>query len=724
MILVLVFPMCKTVENLPEQKMTMEKVKPTPPKARMSAHEMTMHGDRRVDNYYWMKLSDEQKNAETPDDQTKEVVDYLDAENEYTSKMTKHLEGFQDKLYDEIVGRIKQSDKSVPYYKNGYYYLTRYDEGKEYPIYGRKKSSLESPEELLLDVNALAEGFDYYAARGLSVSPNNEILGYGEDTLSRRIYTLKFKDLKSGALLPDVIENTTGSMVWANDNKTVFYTRKDKSLRSYKIFKHILGTSTDTDQEIYHEKDETFSTYVYKTKSQKYIVIGSFATLSSDFRILEADNPEGEFRLFQARERKHEYDISHYDGNWYIRTNKDGAKNFKVMITPENATSVENWKDFMGHKDDVLISGLEIFKNHLVVNERIEGITKVKVANWDDLDNSHYIDFGEEAYMAYSTTNPEFDSDKVRIYFSSMTTPGTTYDYDMNSKKLELMKRQEVVGTFNAEDYQSERFRVTAADGAQVPVSLVYKKGYKKDGSQPLLLYAYGSYGNSMDPYFSSVRLSLLDRGFAFAIAHIRGGQELGRQWYEDGKLFNKKNTFTDFIDVGQYLTKNGYTSSDKLFCMGGSAGGLLIGAVINMEPKLWKGAIAAVPFVDVVTTMLDETIPLTTGEYDEWGNPNDKAYYDYIKTYSPYDNVAKQEYPHLLVTTGYHDSQVQYWEPAKWVAKLREMKTDNNSLLLHTEMGAGHGGKSGRFQRYRETALEYAFLLDLAGKAEGVLKN
>lgn len=711
------FVMCKTVDKIPKEMKQDSQLKITPPIAKKEAFRMEKHGDVRVDNYYWMKLSDEQKNAETPDAQTQDVLDYLNAENDYTQKKMGHLSTLRNDLYEEIVGRIKQTDMSVPYYKNGYHYLTKYTEGKEYPIYSRKKGGLEADEELLLDVNVLADGLDYYAARGLSVSPDNKMLAYGEDKVSRRIYTIKFKDLESGKLLPDIIENTTGSIVWANDNKTIFYTRKDKSLRAYKIFKHILGSPTSEDQEIYHEEDETFSCYVYKTKSQKFIVIGSYATVSNEYRYVDADNPSEDFKLFQKRERDHEHNIYHFDGNWYITTNKDGASNFKVMITPETDTGKENWTDFISHKDDVLISRLAIFKKYLVVNERVDGITKVKVAPWDNLKKGYYIDFGEDSYDAYTSTNLEFDTEKVRLGFSSMTTPFTTYDYDMSAKTLDLKKRQEVLGEFNSDDYVSEYFRVPAADGAMVPVNMVYKKGYKKDGSQPLLLYAYGSYGSSMDPYFSSVRLSLLNRGFAFAIAHIRGGQELGRAWYDNGKLLNKKNTFTDFINVGEHLVKNNYTSSDKLFCMGGSAGGLLIGAVINMQPELWKGAIAAVPFVDVITTMLDETIPLTTGEYDEWGNPNDKTYYDYIKSYSPYDQVQKKAYPHLLVTTGYHDSQVQYWEPAKWVAKLRDYKTDENLLLLHTEMGAGHGGKSGRFQRYRETALEYAFLLDLVEK-------
>ena len=716
---ILIVSSCKTTQKT---KIDMSEVKVNmiqPPVAKVVPYAHKMHGDVRIDNYYWMKLTDEQKNAEKPSPRTQAVVNHLKAENVYTSSMMAHLNGFQEKLYNEIVGRIKQTDISVPYFKNEYFYIRKFDEGKEYPIYTRKKESLEAEEVVMLDVNELAEGFDYYSVGGISVSPNNKSLAYSVDTLSRRIYTVKFKNLETGEMLPDVIENTTGSIVWANDNKTVYYTQKDLTLRAYKIFRHVLGTPQKDDVEIYHEKDETFSSYVYKSKSQKYIIIGSFATVSAEFRYLDADKPDGEFRLFQKRERGHEHSISHFGDHWYIVTNKDGAQNFKVMKTSIDQTTKENWKEFIEHREQVFISGIEIFKEFLVVNERIDGITKIRVAPWNKVSEGHHIDFGAESYMAYTTTNPEFDSEQVRVYFSSLTTPGTTYDYNMRTKVLDLKKQQEVVGDFDSSEYDSERLTVKARDGALVPVSIVYKKGYQKNGTQPLLLYAYGSYGNSMDPYFSSVRLSLLDRGFAFAIAHTRGGQELGRQWYDSGKLLNKKNTFYDFIDVGKYFLENNYTSKDNMFCMGGSAGGLLIGAVVNMNPELWKGAIAAVPFVDVITTMLDETIPLTTGEYDEWGNPNKKEFYDYIKTYSPYDNVRAKTYPNLLVTTGYHDSQVQYWEPAKWVAKLRELKTDNNLLLLHTEMEAGHGGKSGRFQRYRETALEYAFLLDLAGRAE-----
>ena len=708
---------CKTVEK--NRNMTDKKETVAAPSPRILPYAHKIHKDVRMDNYYWMKLTDEQKNADNPDPRTKEVVAYLEEENEYTAHKLKHLDNLRSTLYDEIVGRIKQTDNSVPYFMNGYFYSTKFQEGQEYPVYSRTKDTLSNEEQVMLDVNVLAGDKDYYSARGLSVSPDNKLLAYGEDTLSRRIYSIRFKNLETGELLVDVIPNTTGSLVWANDNKTVFYTVKDATLRAYKIYKHVLGTAIDQDVEIFHETDETFRTYVTKSKSKKYIIIGSQATVSSEFRYVSADDPNQAFKIFEKRKRDHEYSISHFEDKWYIVTNLNGAKNFKVMTTSEDATESSNWKDFLPHREDVLVTDLAIFKDYLVVDERIDGIAKVKVIPWADQTSSHYIDFGEEAYMSYSSVNREYDTEVVRVFFSSLTTPGTTYDYNMKERKLKLMKRQEVVGDFDPADYSSERINVKVRDGVKVPVSLVYKKGFKKDGSQPILLYAYGSYGSSMDPYFNSVRLSLLDRGFGFAIAHVRGGQELGRKWYEDGKLLKKKNTFYDFIDVGKYLVDSTYTSTENLFCMGGSAGGLLIGAVVNMEPQLWKGAIAAVPFVDVITTMLDETIPLTTGEYDEWGNPNQKEYYNYIKTYSPYDNVRAMDYPAMLVTTGFHDSQVQYWEPAKWVAKLRELKTDNNLLLLHTEMGAGHGGKSGRFQRYHETALEYAFLLDLANRVK-----
>ncbi len=688
---------------------------PQPPIAKKIPHETTIHNDSRLDNYFWMRLSDEQKKAETPDVQTQDVLDYLNAENDYTKQVLAHTKDFQKKLFDEIVGRIKQDDESVPYRDNGYFYITRFEEGKEHPIYSRKKDNLEAPEEIMLDENELAKPFDYYKIGGRSVSPNNQMVAFGEDTVSRRIYTIRFKNLDTGELLPDVIENTTGGSVWANDNQTVFYTRKDESLRSFKIFKHKLGTDPSTDEVVFHEKDETFSTFIYKTKSKKYLVIGSYATVTQEYKFLNADTPDGEFQMFEPRNRelKLEYDINHYHDKWLVKTNLE-AQNFRLMECPEFETTRQNWKEVIPHRDDVLLEDVDLFNDFLVVSERIEGITQLRVmpSNGEE----HYIDFGENAFMAYTSINMDFDTKILRLGYTSLTTPNSVFDYNMQTREMQLLKEQEIVGGYDKTQYQSERLFATATDGTKVPISLVYKKGFKKDGNQPLLLYAYGSYGHSMDPYFSSIRLSLLDRGFAYAIAHIRGGEEMGRHWYENGKLLNKKNTFSDFIDCGDFLIKENYTSSDHLYAMGGSAGGLLMGAIINMRPDLWNGVVAAVPFVDVINTMLDETIPLTTGEFDEWGNPKDEKFYHYIKSYSPYDNVEAKDYPSMLITTGYHDSQVQYWEPAKWLALLRELKTDHNTLIMHCDMVAGHGGLAGRFEKHKETALEYAFLLDLEG--------
>ena len=673
------------------------------PLAKKEAKELNIHEDTRIDNYYWMNKRDSQ-----------DVIDYLTSENQYTDKMMAHLEDFQDELFNEIKGRIKQNDMSVPYDFNGYTYITRYEEGKEYAIYERKQKGSEAV-ELMLDANEEAKNHDYYAVGGRSVSPDNKILAYGEDIVSRRIYTVRFKNLETGEMMEDEIPNTTGSVTWANDNKTIFYAKKDDALRSYKIFKHKLGTSTDEDVEVYHEADETFSTYVYKTKSQDYIIIASFQTVSTEFRVVPANAPDQAFKIFQARERDLEYSIDHFGDHWYVMTNMD-AKNFKLMKCSLENTSKENWEEVVAHREDVLLEGMDIFQNYLVLSERKNGINQIRVMNWNG--EEHYIDFKEDAYMAYTSTNLDFNTDDIRLGFTSLTTPNTVFEYDMNTKAFTTLKETEVLGDFDKSNYKSERIYVTARDGVKVPVSLVYHKNTPIDGSAPCLLYGYGSYGASMDPYFSSSRLSLLDRGFVYAIAHIRGGQEMGRGWYEDGKLLNKKNTFNDFVDCGRYLVDNKYSDSENLFAMGGSAGGLLMGAVVNQAPELWKGIISAVPFVDVVTTMLDESIPLTTGEYDEWGNPNDKEYYEYIKSYSPYDNIESKDYPSMLITTGYHDSQVQYFEPAKYVAKLREMKTDENPLLFHINMDAGHGGQSGRFRRFKETAMEYAFFLDLAGKA------
>jgi oligopeptidase B len=678
-----------------------------PPKAEKIPKELIKHGQTRIDNYYWMN-----------DRENPKVIDYLKEENRYTDAMLKPTEELQKKLYKEITGRIKQKDESVPFKDNGYYYFTKYEEGKEYPVYCRKKDEPGASEEIMLNVNEMAKSYPFYSVTGLSVSPDNRYLCFGVDTLSRRIYDVYFKDLKTGEILKDKIANTTGSACWANDNRTVFYSVKDESLRPYLIKKHILGTEFKNDVKIYSEDDSTYDSFVFKTKSDKYIIIGSNSTLSTEYRYLDADNPNGEFKIIQPREKKLEYSVDHFGDYFYIVTNlpaagKEDAKNYRLVKTPVDKTTKENWVEVIPHRKDVLLEGIEIFKNYLVLQERKNGLIQLRVINWND-GKEHYLDFGEPVYVAYISSNPEFDTDVLRYGFSSLVTPNSVYDYNMAAKEKTLLKQDEIIGGYNASEYQSERLYAPAEDGTLIPISLVYKRGLKKDGNNPLLLYGYGSYGISSDPWFSSVRLSLLDRGFVYAIAHIRGGQEMGRQWYEDGKYFKKKNTFTDFIDCGEYLVKEKFTNKEKMFAMGGSAGGLLIGAVINIRPDLFKGVIAAVPFVDVVTTMLDESIPLTTGEYDEWGNPNREDYYKYMLSYSPYDNVEAKDYPNMLVTTGLHDSQVQYWEPAKWVAKLRDMKTDKNELLLKINMDYGHGGASGRFQKYKEIAMEYAFLLSL----------
>lgn len=707
MVAVILFLSCSRTKQTNKMK---------PPIAEKVKKELTLHGDTRIDNYFWMRLTDEQKNAEEPDEQTKKALDYLEAENAYTNAVMKHTEDFQQDLYDEIVGRIKQDDESVPYLDNEYYYYTRYEEEKEYPLYCRKRGSLEAEEEIMLNVNDLAEGYGYFQATGLRVSPDNKLLAYGVDTVSRRRYTIYFKNLETGELLEDQIPNTTGGSVWANDNETVFYTVKNiETLRSERIKKHKLGDDHAADKEVYYEADEEFNVGAGKTKSKKYLLIYSRQTLSTEVRFLDANNPDGEFRIIQPREKDLEYSIKHYGDYFYIRTNKDGAKNFKLMKTPVDEPGMENWVDVIPHRDDVLLQSIEIFKDWLVLSERINGLLNLRIIPWDD-SPEHYIDFGEETYTARISINPGFDTKILRYGYSSLTTPYSTFDYNMKTREKALMKEEKVLGGFDRNNYEAKRLWATADDGTKVPISLVYRKQISLDGTNPLLLSAYGSYGYSRDPYFGSDRLSLLDRGFVFAIAHIRGGSEMGRWWYEDGKLLRKKNTFTDFNDCAEYLIEAGYTSPDKLFAIGGSAGGLLMGAIVNIQPELYKGVIAVVPWVDVVTTMLDESIPLTTSEFDEWGDPNEKEYYDYMLSYSPYDNVTVQEYPNMLVTTGLWDSQVQYWEPAKWVAKLRDMKTDDNRLLLHINMEAGHGGASGRFERYKITALEYAFMLDLVG--------
>ncbi len=689
------------------------------PKANKIAEELEAHGDIRIDNYFWMRLSDEQKNAKTPDSQTQDVLDYLNDENDYKEAAMKPTEGLQEKLYNEIVGRIKKDDSSVPYNYNGYSYYTRFEEGMDYPLYCRKKLTEKSQEEVMLNGPEMAKGHDYFSIAGREVSPDNEIIAYGIDTVSRRKYDVYFKNLKSGSILSDKLENTSGGAVWANDNKTVFYATKDPvTLRQDKIYKHILGTDQSQDELVFSETDETFSCFVYKSKSEKYLMIGSTQTLSSEYRYLDADNPNGNWKIIQPREKDLEYSVDHYMDHFYLRTNQN-AKNFKLVKTPVTATAKNNWVDVIEHRDSVLLQGFELFKNHLVIEERLNGLRTIRIVNWNG-ENDHYIKFNDPAYLAYPTTNLDFNTNILRYGYTSLTTPNSTIDYNMDTKEQVVLKEEEIQDpTFSKDNYVSERLFATARDGVKVPISLIYKKDISRDSDTPLLLYAYGSYGNSTEPTFRSDRLSLLDRGFVFAIAHVRGGQELGRYWYEDGKLLKKKNTFYDFIDCGEYLVNQGFTSPQHLYALGGSAGGLLMGAIVNMKPELWNGVVAAVPFVDVVSTMMDESIPLTTFEFDEWGNPKIKEYYDYMKSYSPYDNVEKKAYPNLLITTGYWDSQVQYWEPAKWIAKLRELKTDNNLLIMDCDMEAGHGGASGRFKRYRQTALEYAFMMDMEGISE-----
>jgi len=675
-----------------------------PPVAKIIPKTLEKHGDKRIDNYYWLN---ERENPE--------VIDYLNKENEYYQKSTAHTKQLQDELFLEMKGRIKEDDSSVPYLYNGYYYITRFEKGKDYPIYSRKKGSLDAKEEIMFDCNEMAKGHAYFNLSGISVSEDNKWVAFGVDLVSRRQYTIQIKNLETGEILPVKLENTTGGSTWAGDNKTLFYTRKDaQTLRSDKIYKHTLGTDASTDTMVFHEKDDTFNTFVYKEKSKKYLVIGSSSTLTSEYQILDAKNPNGEFKIFQKRTRGLEYSISHYGDSFYIVTNKDKATNFKLMKTPETATSAENWTDLIGHRKDVLLEGIEIFKDYLVVEERSNGLNKIQIRPWNGK-GEYYLPFESETYTAYTTTNVDFDTEILRYGYQSLATPSSVIDFNMRTMEKKVLKEQEVLGgKFDKNNYIEERVWATAADGTKVPISMVYRKGIKKDGKNPLLLYAYGSYGATMDPYFSSTRLSLLDRGFIYAIAHIRGGEDLGREWYENGKLLKKINTFTDFIDCSKFVIAEKYTSPEHLYAEGGSAGGLLMGAIVNMNPELYNGVIAQVPFVDVVTTMLDDTIPLTTGEYDEWGNPNDKKYYDYMLSYSPYDQVKAQAYPNMYVSTGLHDSQVQYWEPAKWVAKLRVMKTNDKQLFLDTNMDAGHGGASGRFEALKELAKEFAFLLDL----------
>ncbi|RLE34745.1 MAG: oligopeptidase B [Acidobacteria bacterium] len=678
-----------------------------PPVAVRIPHTLTAHGVERVDDYYWLKERD-----------NPEVIAYLEAENAFTASTLAHTEPLQKELFDEIVGRIKQDDQSVPYFENGYFYYDRFESGGEYPIYCRRMKTMDAAEEIILNINELSEGHEYFDVRGLKVSTDNTLLAFAEDSVGRRLYSLRFKNLDTGEIYPDLLPKVTGNVVWAGDNRTVFYTRQDpETLRSHRVFRHVLGTDGSDDVLVFEEEDETFSCSVQKTKSRRYVVIHSHSTLSDEAQYLDADNPTGSFTTFLPRTRGHEYSIDHFGDRFFIRTNSD-AVNFRLMSAPVADTEQSRWEEVIPHSEDTFLETFEIFRDHLVVAQRQDGLVQLRVIPWSGNDG-YLVEFDDAAYDAWIGVNPEFDTTTLRYDSSSLTTPHSVFDFDMVNRTRTLLKRDEVLGGFNPDDYVAQRLYATARDGVDVPISLV-RRADSGDGPLPLLLYAYGSYGYSMDPAFRSDRLSLLDRGYTFAIAHVRGGQEYGRRWYEDGKLLHKKNTFTDFIDCADFLVNHGLTTSDELFAMGGSAGGLLMGTIVNMRPDLFQGVVAQVPFVDVITTMLDPDIPLTTAEYDEWGNPNEKENFDYMMSYSPYDQVKAQDYPTMLVTAGLHDSQVQYWEPAKWVAKLRSLKTDDHVLLLHTNMDAGHGGASGRFKQYEETALTYAFLLDQIGGSDG----
>ena len=658
-----------------------------------------------MDNYYWMRERD-----------SKDVLEYLKSENEYREEVFGYTKSFEDSLFQEMRMRIKEDDESVPFLEAGYYYIERYVTGGEYPVYIRKKGSTDAPDELLLDGNKRGEGKSFYDMEGWGVSQNQKILAYSEDTIGRRFYNIYFKDLKKNKEIKDYIPNTTGDFVWANDNKTIFYTKQDpQTLRFYQVYKHTLGTSFKKDRKIFEEADETFNISLYKSKSSKYIFIHTGSTLTDESFVIPADSKYEDMipQLISKRETGHKYSVEHFQEYFYILTNSESALNYRLVRVPIKKLA-SPWEEIIPHRKDCLLEGIEILRDYFVLSEKKDGLPKLRVKSWDGKED-YYIETSDPAYDMYVSDNEEINTSILRYEYTSLTTPYTVYDIDLKTKKEEIKKRTQILGSFNTENYISERIYVNARDGVKVPMSIVYKKGMKKDNNNPALIYGYGSYGSSTEPSFSSNRLSLLDRGFIFAIAHIRGGEDLGRQWYEDGKLLKKKNTFYDFIDCSEYLINNGFTNPDKLFAMGGSAGGLLMGAVMNMRPELYKGIIAAVPFVDVINTMLDETIPLTTSEYDEWGNPEKKEYFEYMLSYSPYDQVERKNYPNILVITGYHDSQVQYWEPAKWVAKLRSMKTDTNMLLFYTNMDSGHGGASGRFESLKETAKTYTFLIKLA---------
>jgi len=680
---------------------------PTPPVAAVRPQTFHEFGTTRVDQYYWLK---ERSNPE--------VIKYLEDENAYTQAVMAHTKPLQERLYEELKGRVLQTDQSVPFREGNYYYYTRLVEGKNYPIYARKRGSLTAPEETMIDVNVLAEGKPTFIVRASDVSPGEDIYAFAVDTTGGRVNSIRFKNLRTGAMLSDVLPGAIGGMAWAQDNRTIFYTKADSvTVRPYQVWRHRLGTPASSDQMVYEDRDETYYVSVFTTKSRAYVMIQSSQTMATEYSYVPADKPDQPFKVLIPRQRGHEYFANHFGDYFYLLSN-DHAQNFRLLRTPVARPGRDNWEEVIPHRADVLLEDFEFFRDFLVLSERKDGLVQLRVRPWSGGGRGeYYLDFGEPAYVAWVSVNREFDTPQLRYVYMSLTTPSTTYDYDMRTKQKMLLKRDQILGGFDPANYVTERLYTTARDGARVPVSIVYKKGITRPA--PLLLTGYGSYGASSDPTFSSDRLSLLDRGFVFAIAHIRGGSEMGRAWYENGRQLQKKNTFNDFLDVADDLIRRGYTKSDRLFARGASAGGLLMGAVVNARPELWRGVIAGVPYVDVITTMSDSTIPLTTGEYDEWGNPHDSTFYRYMLSYSPYDNVERKAYPNLLITAGLYDTQVLYVEPAKWTARMRAMKTDHNRLILRTNMEAGHSGASGRYERWRDVAFEYAFLLDLAGFKE-----
>jgi oligopeptidase B len=676
---------------------------PRPPVAAKKPHTTEIHGYTLVDNYFWLREKG-----------SPEVTNYLEAENAYTDAVMKPLKPLEDTLYKEMLGRIKQTDLGVPYRLGEYFYYSRTQEGKQYPYMCRRKGNMEAPEELILDLNALAEGNKFLGLGAFVVSDDGNWLAYSSDTTGYRQYTLHVKDLRSGKTLPEAIERT-GSVVWANDHKTLFYTTEDAvSKRSDKFWRHVVGT--DQNELLFEEKDELFDVTAGRSLDRQIIFVSSFAKTSREYRYLRADDPAGTLKVVLAREPGHEFDVDHYKGQFYIVTNRN-AKNFRVVTAPIADPSEKNWKPFIDHNPAVKIDGLTFFANHLVISEREGGLTYLRVMDMNTR-ASHRIASDEPDYSMFLGTNPEFNTTKLRYTYQSMVTPSSVYEYDLSTRQRTLLKQQPVLGGFDSRRYEARRVWAVARDGTKVPMSLVYRKGTKLDGTAPLLLYGYGSYGASMAPFFSSSRLSLLDRGAIYAIAYIRGGGELGEEWRQQGRMMQKINTFTDFIDCAEYLVKNKFTSSDRLVINGGSAGGLLVGAAMNMRPDLFKAVVAEVPFVDVLNTMLDASLPLTTSEYIEWGNPNEKPAFEYMKQYSPYDNIKATNYPALLVKVSLNDSQVPYWEGAKFAAKLRATKTDANPLLLKTNLGAGHGGSSGRYDALREAAFSYAFVLWQMGLA------